>query len=938
MTTREDVQALQDQADQLPYGPEETSLVRKAIAAADEIGADDLSYSTRMRLISSGTQTGDTEAALTAFTWCLGKHDSDPTKFPYEVDDRDLLWYFKHMAGHFSANPVFTIAQLDQMLQDMETRYREAGVGLSGLWQARFAAAYATGRFAEAGEFRTRRDEVHRDDYSHCEACVRAEDVDYFAAIGKDSKALRLYDEIMDKNLSCGDEPESCESSSLLRLLRANRLEDAKAAHLRSYRMARANSDGFPMFWHHLVFCALTGNEARGLDILERSIHQLPEDPLDVRRRFNALLGYGVLLDSVSRAGHGSLPVRAADSAELAPLLGESNGGFTVETLAAASWSAAKTLAAEFDLRNGNDYYSGRIEAFQTLESEHYDLPVETQGFVNAELPTLSTPTTAAEWLERAFVASGLLEDADQAIDAAERAIALAQDERIKSRAAAILASSLVDANKDVAAFEALKIRSQALLAQGFDYEAALEGRLGVVLYGRATTEHEELLREELSSAQQNESAEAIVSIANSLAILQWGAGRIDDAVATARIAVAAAPDLADKEQAAVIGGLFGSLFAVAGDDSLIPEASRLLDATLAVDTVPASYLTSVLRARAQLHGRQGEFLDGAALADRRADLCLAAGARKQLIDSLGLAAALYSDAGQDDQAAIRAQQTIRHGEMAGLEPLHLAGLRFKLGQYQFWSGEAGLAMENFDAVRQQEEAAEVEPASIAETLLWFGRAARAAESLGVAHQAWTEAIELATGTDKPEVIAAAAIDDASLLLRASGPGAVQVAEIAVEAARASGFPQLIVQSLELQGQARCEAGDATGLADFDEARALAVEHGALWQAANIRDSKGRGLLALDRIDESVAELLSAADEFAETGDQMAAAMAELGAARALVQASRADESFTAFRACLERLAAGAPEHSGVSMEFAELLENSGQRDEAAAVRAQAGF
>lgn len=938
MTTREDVQALQDQADQLPYGPEETSLVRRAIAAADEIGADDLSYSTRMRLISSGTQTGDTEAALTAFTWCLGKHDSDPAKFPYEVDDRDLLWYFKHMAGHFSANPVFSIAQLDQMLQDMETRYREAGVGLSGLWQARFAAAYATGRFAEAGEFRTRRDEVPRDDYSHCEACVRAEDVDYFAAIGKDTKALRLYDEIMDKNLSCGDEPESCESSSLLRLLRANRMEDAKAAHLRSYRMARANSDGFPMFWHHLVFCALTGNEARGLDILERSIHQLPEDPLDVRRRFNALLGYGVLLDSVSRAGHGSLPVRAADSAELVPLLGSSNGGFTVETLAEASWSAAKTLATEFDLRNGNEYYSGRIEAFQALESEHYDLPVETQGFVNVELPTLSTPTSAAEWLDRAFVASGLLEDADQAIDAAERAIALAQDERTKSRAAAILASSLVDVNRDVAAFEALKIRGQALLAQGFDYEAALEGRLGVVLYGRATAEHEELFQEELSSAQQNESAEAIVSIANSLAILQWGAGRIDDAVATARIAVAAAPGLADKEQAAVIGGLFGSLFAVAGDDSLIPEASRLLDATLAVDTVPASYLTSVLRARAQLHGRQGEFLDGAALADRRADLCLAAGARKQLIDSLGLSAALYSDAGQDDQAAIRAQQAIRHGEMAGLEPLHLAGLRFKLGQYQFWSGEAGLAMENFDAVRQQEEAAEVEPASIAETLLWFGRAARAAESLGDAHQAWTEAIELATGSDKPEVIAAAAIDDASLLLRASGPGAVQVAETAVEAARASGFPQLIVQSLELQGQARCEAGDGNGLADFDEARALAVEHGALWQAANIRDSKGRGLLALDRIDESVAELLSAADEFAETGDQMAAAMAELGAARALSQVARADEAFTAFRACLERLAAGTPEHSGVSMEFAELLENSGQRDEAAAVRAQAGF
>ena len=935
MSSRQEAQDLLDQSAEMPYGPEEIALVQAAVSAADAAGAEDLAYLSRLHLIASASMVGDTEAGLTAFTWCLGMHDADPVRFPYRVDSYDLLWYFKHMAGHLSANPVFSLGQLEQMLQEMEDRYRAAGVGLSGVWQARFSAATITGRLAEAKEFRSQREAIPRDDYSHCEACVRSEDVEFFAAAGQPDRALASYDEIIEQNLSCADEPEFCESNSLLRLLRAGRLDDAKTAHLRAYRMAMRGPDSFPMLWHHQVFCAVTGNEARGLGIVERSIHLLPEDPLDLGRRFNALLGYGVLLDAVAAAGHAELPVRAADADQLQPILGSQDGGFTVSGLAAASWSAAAGLAEAFDQRNGNQHYAGQLAAMRALGAERYPVPLDGQSFVAANLPAAAEPETAEAWLERAYVASGLLEDPEAAISAAERAVALAHDPWLGARAAGLLVTSLAGLDRDAAAVEALSRLGGFRRAQGLAYLADVEQRLGLLLFGRAELETDEArLQTELESAKQQPDAEAVVALGYPLVLKLWGADRADDAVAVSRTVLAAVPELRDGLQRESVSAMFGSLYAATGEPALLAEAAGLLDASLASGQLAAPYAAAALRARARLHGRQGEFQAGAALADQRADLCLKAGARNSVIDSLMLAAALYSDAGQDDVAAQRAQQAARHAALAESEPGQRAAIDFKLAQYQLWNGQSEFAMETFDGVREREEAAGEDPGSIAMTLLWHGRAANAAGLGGEAYRSWSTAMQLAGSVGNSDVLAMAGIDLAQLLIGARDEEVLEVAQIAVAAARESGVPQLVVQALDISARAKSRFGDPAGLAEFDEAIGLAGAQEAEWNVADLHDSKGRGLLSLRRITEGVAELLSAADAFAALGDGQAAAMSELAVGRVLAEESRLAESFTAFRAALERLPEGSPAHSGISVEFADLLESAGRREEAEAVRA----
>ena len=58
----------------------------------------------------------------------------------------------------------------------------------------------------------------------------------------------------------------------------------------------------------HLEFCALTGNEARGLELLaeNRNLFDEVDSPLD---QLDFLTGVEVLLRRVEGLGHGELPV-----------------------------------------------------------------------------------------------------------------------------------------------------------------------------------------------------------------------------------------------------------------------------------------------------------------------------------------------------------------------------------------------------------------------------------------------------------------------------------------------------------------------------------------------------------------------------------------------------------------------------------------------------
>ncbi|WP_187977059.1 hypothetical protein [Mycetocola sp. JXN-3] len=934
-STAEHIDQLLAEIDITPIGPQERALIDQAVALADEAGDEERAYQARMRLTSSAHMTGDTDAMLASFGWCVGKFDQDPVRFPSEAGGgNDLLFQYKWMAGRVASNPAFPLSQLDAIHADMSERYRRAGVSQSGVLQSRFSTAMDTGNFVAAGRFRDERELIPRDDYSHCEACVRAEDAAYFRRIGQEDRALALFDEIMEQGLTCGEEPESVEANSLLTLLRAGRLDEARAVHLRSYRVARHSPDGLAMIADHLVFCAVTGNESRGLSILERLLRDLTVDPLNRALIFSSRVSIAVFLDAVTRAGAGDTPIRGAQNPDLAALLGTDLGeNPTAASLAAALWTGAEELAGEFNARNGNDDFTGRIDRARQLATEHYDLPIAGERFTppaELEQDTRAEPTSAADWLFRAQTA---MFESDQAavLAAVDKGLAIEDgDAEARVRLYSCVIQTLIAAEQLEGARQALTERISVLRASGHPEQADLEERFGLLMFSTATPDDEHALLAELERARvAGAPIEVIADLLFVIADLRMRDQRPAEAQPLALEALALTEDGPARllESARTLAA-FTLLYT---EDA--PGAAAHLDALLATEGAPHVGMQA-LRLRAQVHGMLGTPRAGIPLADELLARTARGTNRENTIQAAQLAANLLNDDERPGEAAARIEYAIDLAQRAESE--QLIGLRFLLGRYQLNAGAFESATENLDEAYRAEEAAEAPPAARAETLFWLAQAAQGAEENGLAYGAFSRAIELASEGEAFELAARAGILLGQLCNGFNDPEAIEILERALAHAEKVEDADLIAAARHRLGQTRATHGDAAGLEDLDAVLAFAQERGADWLIADVTDSRARALGSLGRIDEAIPAALTAADAYADCGDEGNAAMSELFVARVLAQAERAEEAVPMYGASIDRLPVGSPAFVGLNLELGALLEQLGRHPEAAAARARA--
>ncbi|MGH3705517.1 MAG: hypothetical protein ACRDT9_12865, partial [Agromyces sp.] len=692
------IDELLEQVDQTPFGPEERALIDEAIAIAVESGDEFSEYRARMRLASSANMTGDTDALLSSFAWCLGKHDADAARFPAKPDDNatDLLWQYKWMAGTLSASPAFPAADIRAVLDDMQSRYERAGVGQSGVATARFGAAFANGWLDEAAAAYRVLTTTERDDYSHCDACVRSESAAYLAATGREDEAIALYEEIVEGGFSCGEEPEHALSDALLPYLRAGRLERAKSFHLRSYRDARGNADNIGIIANHLIFCAITGNGARGLAMLERHIAWIAHDRLNQRAQFGALAATGLLLDTVIDAGYGDTVVRGADAVELEPFFGRHDGRWTVADLSPVAWAAAAAIGAEFDRRNGNRHLADRLEATRALRTERYDVPITGETFAPPMPVAPADPVDPAGWLDRARELA-VLGEFDAALAAADRGLdaldaldsepepAPAPEHGAPAASAAhdrraeligIRLAALVAAQRLEEASQLLPERIAAVRATGDDALADALTRQGLLLTGAATAADLPELEQELGAALHSGADDLAARIALRIASIRAEAGDAESAGTAADTAVAVL-DRATAPDPSLVGAAFQLAAFLAAQDGDASSALSLLDRAIAAEPTRVRRAESH-RLRARLLAGSAELEAALAAAESALEFDLAADARMRVIEDCQLSAAILDDLARPDDAVARLRLAVQHAELA--ESPGLVGVRYGLG------------------------------------------------------------------------------------------------------------------------------------------------------------------------------------------------------------------------------------------------------------------
>lgn len=927
-STRTTVENLFDQIDMLPFGPQERALVDEAIRVAEEAGDDALAYRGRLRLTASAHMGGDTDAMLASFGWCVAKHVSDPRTFPAKDGSLDLLWQFKWMAGTLSASPLFPREDIAAALDEMEKFYQQAGVGMSGVYQARFTEALDNGRLDEAAKARELLNTTPRDEYSHCDACVRSNEASYLDTIGNRDASIAKFEEIFDQDLTCGDEPEFSLSRVLIPYLRAGEFEKAKAAHLRGYRMARGNDANIGMIANHLEFCAITGNEARGLAMLERHIGWLAHDGLNASGHLTALGAFGLLLDAVERAGHGDAVVRGAADERLVRFFGPHDGAWTVEQLAVACWSAADALAVQFDERNGNTFHAGELAKLRALATEHYDVPIEGEGFI--ALPVVAEepdPVDAAGWLLRAQERS-VAEDTAGAVDAARAGLAVAAsgDDTVALALRGRLVRDIVELGRMDDATAEFAARTAALRAAGHDHRAAVEEGLGLLLVG---VDAEDAPARLTAALEGETDPETIGDLEVALARTLLRADRLDEAL----------PHLARA-----VEGFTGTAPARANDAQLVlayallnldrlDEAAAAVDAILARDPHRAT-AARALHARAQARYRQDD--NEAAARDTDAELALWTTLRATdgVVNSSTLSSAILMDLGRPDDAVARFRLAVHQ---AGLvDGADLTGLRFGLGRLLVQAGRSEEAAELLLDVYSTESEQEAPPAARAETLVWLGHARRGLGEDGEAYGAWSRSIELFDESDDHGASVRTRVLLGQLLAEFNDEDAVELLEEAVERARAlENDPRPLVDSLHLLGRVQCQFTQEAGFATLDEALAIARQWDATWLVADITDSRARALPFFDRGAEAVSGALTAADLFEAAGDTRGSGFAMLFAGQQLLATDDAAGAVGILQTALDRIPDPAP-RSAANLALGDALEKLGRLDEAAAARAAA--
>ncbi|MFF5807819.1 tetratricopeptide repeat protein [Streptomyces sp. NPDC012746] len=346
--TREEIERGLEENRRSPGGAARNAHAEALSAAAEASGDRALFRETLDNQINAYLYSSESTKLLVPFARLLQEYDKDAGAFS-EWEAHSLFWQFKWVASSIADSPEIPVESAAGWLDEMERRYRIAGYGERPVRKSELWFADAIGDDDRAERAYRRWQEAERDDMSDCHACELNGQGHYAVLRGDDARALEVWQPVLAGEETCAEEPHRVMAAALLPLLRLGRFEEARAQHLRGYRLARGKESLLPSVGRHIEFCALTGNEPRGLEILaEHAALVAPLANVDDRLSFHG--GILVLLRRLRELGHGHLPA--------VPYEGVPR---TVSELYEVLRAGALDIARRFDARNGTTRVSERF-------------------------------------------------------------------------------------------------------------------------------------------------------------------------------------------------------------------------------------------------------------------------------------------------------------------------------------------------------------------------------------------------------------------------------------------------------------------------------------------------------------------------------------------------------------------------------------------------
>lgn len=305
------------------------------------------------------------------------RYPSEAGGFAAEIS-RQMKWLTTAMIR----NPAMSLETVYGWLDELESRYRRLGYSLRQAHADRSELALLLGDDRTADTQMLASIAAQRDAMSPCPACEHSAWGDWRAWRGDDDGALDYWAPIMDGSRKCVEEPHRVLSRALLPLLRLGRLDEARGAFLRGYPMVKGNINLVREVGEHIEFCALTGNEARGLEILAEHADWLTDAAVGTWNRLCFVSAATMLLQRLSLLGHDDLPAGPV---------------FTVASLLTSFFAELDDLCSRYDQRHGNSAVSDRVVARLAQAPLAESLPLGFPARLPAASPVPAPAPAAGE-------------------------------------------------------------------------------------------------------------------------------------------------------------------------------------------------------------------------------------------------------------------------------------------------------------------------------------------------------------------------------------------------------------------------------------------------------------------------------------------------------------------------------------------------------------
>ncbi|MEU0216246.1 tetratricopeptide repeat protein [Streptomyces sp. NPDC006265] len=330
-----------------PEGPARNTRAEELLTAAEKLNVPLAVIEALGHQLKVYNYSSEKGKMFVPFARLLRMWDERPEDFD-DYETHSLHWVFKWVSSGMLDQPHIPLASIEKWLGEMEHRYRLAGHSERAVRGAEHSVAAHVGDVARAERAYAAWLAADRDGMADCHACELHGQGWWQAERGRDAEALELWRPVLEGEYACAHEPHTALASSLVPLLRLGRLDEARACHLRGFRLVRAMESMRGAYADHVEFCALTGNEARGLELLAERPAYFTDDG-QPRSRLDFMSVVALLMDRLTVLGLGDRQVPGPAGRE-----------WTARELAAHARGQALALAARFDERNGTAHVSER--------------------------------------------------------------------------------------------------------------------------------------------------------------------------------------------------------------------------------------------------------------------------------------------------------------------------------------------------------------------------------------------------------------------------------------------------------------------------------------------------------------------------------------------------------------------------------------------------